>query len=56
MKKLFIISLIVMLLSCLSLDYFGVNVTGIVLGITSGIVAFFSGIGVMLKWLENEND
>lgn len=56
MKKLFIISLIVMLLSCLSLDYFGINFTGIVLGFTSGFVAFFSGIGVIIKWLENEND
>lgn len=53
MKKVFIISLIVMLLSCLSLDYFGVNVTGIVVGITSAIIAFFSGIGAITEWLEN---
>lgn len=45
-----------MLLSCLSLDYFGVNVTGIVVGIISGVVAFFSGVGAITQWLENEND
>ena len=53
MKKVFIISLIVMLLSCVSLDYFAITLTGIVLAVLSGFVAFFSGIGYIIIWLEN---
>ena len=56
MKKIFIVSLIVMLLSCLSLDYFGKTVTGIVVGITSGVVAFFSVIISLIIVLDNTND
>lgn len=51
MKKVFIISLIVMLLSSLSLDYFGMNVTAIVFLIFSIIIVFFSGIGFMTEWI-----
>lgn len=44
MKKIFIISLIVMLLSSLSLDYFGQTVTGAVSLISSIIFTVVSGL------------
>ena len=49
MKKVFIASIVSLFTGCLTLDYYGACVTGIVLVIVGGFSFVYSGLGLYVK-------